>query len=123
MKKSMPVIVTVFAAMTATSVHAATACESLKKFAMKNVTITMAQDVGAGEFTLLPLLPEVQLLRLPLLQRLMARPRRRLPAGPLLPEVEPLQAAVEHLLFPIRILLPSAVSPRYSRPCRIPKSK
>jgi len=51
MKKSIPVIVTVFAAMAATSLHAATACESLKKFAMKNVTITMAQDVAAGEFT------------------------------------------------------------------------
>jgi feruloyl esterase len=54
MKKSILVLVHLFVAMTAASLHAATACESLKGFAMKNVTVTLAQAVGAGEFTPTP---------------------------------------------------------------------
>jgi feruloyl esterase len=40
----------VFVAISAGGLQAAVPCESLKGFAMKNVTITMAQTVAAGEF-------------------------------------------------------------------------
>src|SRR4051794_26001654 len=51
MKKSISGMIIVFAAICANTLHAAVPCESLMGFAMKNVTITMAQAVGAGEFT------------------------------------------------------------------------
>ena len=40
-----------FAAISAGTLHAAVPCEGLKGFTMKNVTVTMAQPVAAGEFT------------------------------------------------------------------------
>jgi feruloyl esterase len=51
MKKSISGMIIVFAAISASTLHAAVPCESLMGFAMKNVAITMAQAVGAGEFT------------------------------------------------------------------------
>ena len=51
MKRSILITATVFASMSVGTVQAATTCESLNGFAMKNVTITLAQAVGAGEFT------------------------------------------------------------------------
>jgi len=51
MKKWIPGMVVVSAAFFTSGLHAAVPCESLKGFAMKNVTVTMAQSVAAGEFT------------------------------------------------------------------------
>src|SRR3954468_3650152 len=51
MKKSISGVVVVLTAIFANTLHAAAPCESLMGFAMKNVTITMAKAVGAGEFT------------------------------------------------------------------------
>jgi feruloyl esterase len=51
MKRSISGMVVVVAGIYANALHAAVPCESLMGFAMKNVTITMAQTVGAGEFT------------------------------------------------------------------------
>ena len=51
MKKSISGMVLVFAAIYANTLYAAVPCESLMGFAMKNVTITLAKGVGAGEFT------------------------------------------------------------------------
>ena len=51
MKRSISGVVIVFAAISAGTLHAAVPCDSLKGFAMKNVTVTMALAVGAGEFT------------------------------------------------------------------------
>jgi feruloyl esterase len=51
MKKSISGMIILFAAIYANTLHAAVPCESLMGFSMKNVTITLAKGVGAGEFT------------------------------------------------------------------------